>query len=132
MGARFEVTSHFSEPGPVWNNLSTTAVEPAQTQAWGVNVDRSGAAAGTWVVMASARTFTLRRKLQLVPPPPQLPQKLFVNDTITSTESSVIGMSIRHYTALVGGEVECAAVLGRINAGTCGTEENTGHEGTTP
>ena len=124
--ARFEVTSQFSEPGPVWNNLSTaTAAAAAQMQeeAWEVSVDRSGAAAGTWVVTASARTFTLRRTLQIVPPPPQLPQKLLINDSITSTASSVIGMSIRHYAALAsGGEVGLAAVPGRVNAGTCGTE----------
>ena len=117
-GARFEVTSQFSEPGPVWNSLSEAQTD--EPRAWQVAVDRSGAAGGTWVVHASAQTFTLRRKLQLVPPPPQLPHKLLVNDTITSTAPTVIGMHVRHYAALTSGDVASAAVPGRINAGTCG------------
>eukprot|EP01051_Picozoa_sp_SAG22_P016976 SAG22_NODE_2516_length_2488_cov_1.879029_2_plen_334_part_00 len=128
--ARFEITSQFSEPGPVWNILSTTAA--AAAAGWQVTVDRSAAAVGTFVVRAAARTFTLRRTLQLVPPPPQLPHKLLVNDTITSTAPSTIGMHIRHHAALASGKVDSAAVPGRIDAGTCGTEENAGHESATP
>ena len=131
--ARFEVSSQFSEPGPLWNNLSTAAPPTSTSHAWEVAVDRARASAGTWAVTASAETFTLRRTLHLVPPLPQLPQKLLINDTITSKVSSVIGMHIRHHAALAsgGGGVHSAAVPGRINAGACGTEENAGHEGTT-
>ena len=130
--ARFDVTSQFSEPGPLWNNLTTA--RPTGSLGWRVQVNRSLASAGTWTVTASTRTFALRRKFQLVPPPPQKPQKLLVNDTITSKAPATIGMNIRHYAALVSsrGEVDSAAVPGRINAGACGTEENAGHEGTTP
>ena len=97
-------------------------------------VDRSAAAAGRWVVDArinpepgSSAPFSLRRVYQLEPAPPALPRKVLINDTLTSHAAATIGLHVRHHATLAAGaRVDSAAVPGRFDPGTCGTEANTG------
>ena len=130
----FEVSSSFSEVGPHWNNMNASSGGGGGWSS-GPAVDRSRAAEGRWVVVASARNYTLRRVIQL--DPPLVPgsqlrgsgstvtaRRILVNDTIASTASAPIGMIVRHRAGVLEGSVGSAVVPGILNAGMCGTEDN--------
>ena len=96
---RFNVVSAFSEAGPRWNSLGDVSGMPTmgdggsrgptelsagiETRPFDVQVDRSAALDGRWVVRAEIReaagtrpSFSLVRVVQLDPPPPALPLKV--------------------------------------------------------
>ena len=56
---RIILSSSFSEPGPVFHNLSTSPLPGGGS--WAVEVDRVNVSRGMWTVRASAPSFSLRR-----------------------------------------------------------------------
>ena len=100
------VDSAFSEPGPVWHNLTAT---PSSADAWSVHVDRSKAFEGVWTVTAKAPTFSLTRVVTLNPPPHKTPLRVLINDTFSTPTTmalshdhalpsldDIIGIYVRH------------------------------------
>ena len=125
------VSSSFSEPGPLWHNLS---VAP-DAGGWTVTVDSANAASGRWVVRANAASFRLVRVYALIPPQAgsEVGQwRLLVNDTITTLSSSsldaTVGISVQHRAtvARTAEEVEEVLVPGTFSRTQCGTDGNPG------
>ena len=145
-GLRFDLTSSFSEVGPHWNNLTapmaTIAASVGKGGArknmpdttdghaahaahswWVPSVNRSGAGTlGRWVVISTARNYSLTRVYQLDPWP--LPRRVLVNDTIRSLAAAPIGVFVKHRAYLDQGTVDRAVVPGLLSATYCGTEDN--------
>ena len=126
-GAEFALVSGFSAPGigaaPAWHNLTAGAAgSSADPGAWAVRVDRTRAEGGVWVVHASSAHFTLTRRYALDPPPPSLPLRVLVNDTLASSAAEIIGVHVRHDAQLTAGTVDNVQVPGRFEPGMCGTD----------
>ena len=124
--ATFSLTSSFSEPGAVqaaWRNLTAGRADGS----WAVDVDRSKAKAGQWLVTAKAGGFTFARVYSL--DPPSRPVRILVNDTFTSSASETIGVHVRHHAHLVGGGggVDNVQVPGRFEVSMCGTDGPNGN-----
>ncbi len=92
------VDSAFSEPGPVWHNLTAT---PSSADAWSVHVDRSKAFEGVWTVTAKAPTFSLTRVVTLNPPPHETPLRVLINDTFSTPTTMARSHDHAHVTKTV-------------------------------
>jgi hypothetical protein len=127
------IVSAFSEPGPIWNNLSVAKPPPGS---WRVRVDRSKAGSGLWFVSAAASSYSLNRTIALDPVPPARPRRLLFNDTFStatlhhnSPPTDVIGIYTRHTVYMDSAteeEVAAALVPGTFAVSMCGTISNPG------
>jgi hypothetical protein len=150
---RLNIVSAFSEAGPRWNTLGDVSSMPTmgdgnagptelspgiKTSPFNVQVDRSSAHDGLWVVHAkilqesgTSPSFSLVRVVQLEPAPPARPLKIIINDSLTSLAPVTIGVHVRHHAKLLdNAAVSDVVVPGRYEPGVCGTENNQGIFGT--
>lgn len=126
-GTTVQLVSSFSSPGhdePVWHNLTNGATSPANS--WSVEINRSGAKRGEWVVRAvpvqGGGDFTVIRRYQLDPVPPARPVRVLINDTLKSRSERLVGVHVQHHARLINATIHNVQVPGRFEPGMCGTD----------